>query len=87
MWNDRFSFRRLFDDDDFDKEFAKVEEMLNKMLRTAKDENIQSLKTSFPYEIDAIASRRSGTNGGGGDSHVTERLVSQMLTDRWIGRS
>jgi thiaminase len=47
MWNDRFSFRRLFDDDDFDKEFAKAEEMLNKMLRTVKDENIQSLKKVF----------------------------------------
>lgn len=49
MWNDQFSFRRLFDNDDFDQEFAKTEEMLNKMLRTVKDENIQSLKTSFPY--------------------------------------
>jgi transitional endoplasmic reticulum ATPase len=36
----------------------------------------------FFDEIDAIAPRRSGTNGGGGgDSHVTERLVSQMLTE------
>jgi transitional endoplasmic reticulum ATPase len=34
----------------------------------------------FFDEIDAIAPRRSGTNGGG-DSHVTERLVSQMLTE------
>src|SRR5215204_2975464 len=33
----------------------------------------------FFDEIDAIAPRRSGTNGG--DSHVTERLVSQMLTE------
>ena len=34
----------------------------------------------FFDEMDAIAPRRSGTNGGG-DSHVTERLVSQMLTE------
>ncbi|HEX2405765.1 MAG TPA: CDC48 family AAA ATPase [Nitrososphaeraceae archaeon] len=33
----------------------------------------------FFDEIDAIAPRRSGANGG--DSHVTERLVSQMLTE------
>ena len=33
----------------------------------------------FFDEIDAIAPRRSGTNGG--DSNVTERLVSQMLTE------
>src|SRR5215203_1514959 len=33
----------------------------------------------FFDEIDSIAPRRSGTNGG--DSHVTERLVSQMLTE------
>jgi transitional endoplasmic reticulum ATPase len=33
----------------------------------------------FFDEIDAIAPRRSGTSGG--DSHVTERLVSQMLTE------
>ncbi|HJU60125.1 MAG TPA: CDC48 family AAA ATPase [Nitrososphaeraceae archaeon] len=33
----------------------------------------------FFDEIDAVAPRRSGTNGG--DSHVTERLVSQMLTE------
>jgi transitional endoplasmic reticulum ATPase len=36
----------------------------------------------FFDEIDAIAPRRSGYDGGGGgDSHVTERLVSQMLTE------
>jgi transitional endoplasmic reticulum ATPase len=36
----------------------------------------------FFDEIDAIAPRRSGSDGaGGGDSHVTERLVSQMLTE------
>ncbi|MGZ5501039.1 MAG: AAA family ATPase, partial [Nitrososphaeraceae archaeon] len=33
----------------------------------------------FFDEIDAIAPRRSGSDGGG--SHVTERLVSQMLTE------
>jgi len=33
----------------------------------------------FFDEIDAIAPRRSGSDGG--DSHVTERLVSQMLTE------
>ena len=34
----------------------------------------------FFDEIDAIAPRRSGSDGGG-DSHVTERIVSQMLTE------
>ncbi|HEX6646872.1 MAG TPA: CDC48 family AAA ATPase [Nitrososphaeraceae archaeon] len=34
----------------------------------------------FFDEIDAIAPRRSGSDNGG-DSHVTERLVSQMLTE------
>src|SRR5215203_4827315 len=33
----------------------------------------------FFDEIDSIAPRRSGSDGG--DSHVTERLVSQMLTE------
>ena len=33
----------------------------------------------FFDEIDAIAPRRSGSDGG--DSHVTQRLVSQMLTE------
>ena len=36
----------------------------------------------FFDEIDAIAPRRGG--GLGGDSHVTERLISQLLTEtRW----
>ena len=33
----------------------------------------------FFDEIDAIAPRRGG--GLGGDSHVTERLISQLLTE------
>jgi transitional endoplasmic reticulum ATPase len=35
----------------------------------------------FFDELDAIAPRRGGGSDGGGDSHVTERVISQMLTE------
>ena len=48
MWNEQFNFKRLFDDD-FEREFAAAEEMLNMMLKTVKDKDLQSLKDNFPY--------------------------------------
>jgi transitional endoplasmic reticulum ATPase len=35
----------------------------------------------FFDELDAIAPRRGGGGSDGGDSHVTERVISQMLTE------
>lgn len=47
MWKEPFSFRRLFDD--LDREFATAEEMLNRMVRTVREGDIQPLKGNFPY--------------------------------------
>jgi HSP20 family protein len=46
-WNEQFNFKRLFDD--LDREFTTAQEMLNMMLKTVKDEDLQSLKDNFPY--------------------------------------
>jgi transitional endoplasmic reticulum ATPase len=35
----------------------------------------------FFDELDSVAPRRSGGEGGAGDSHVAERVVSQLLTE------
>lgn len=35
----------------------------------------------FFDELDSVAPRRAGGEGGGGDSHVAERIVSQLLTE------
>jgi hypothetical protein len=47
MWNEQFNFKKLFDDSD--REFVTAEEMLNMMIKTVKDEDLQSLKDNFPY--------------------------------------
>ena len=47
MWIEQFNFKRLFDE--FEREFAAAEEMLNMMPITVKDKDLQSLKDNFPY--------------------------------------
>jgi HSP20 family protein len=47
MWKETFSFKKLFDD--FDREFATAEEMLNRRFKSVREGDAQSFKGDFPY--------------------------------------
>ena len=48
MWRERDDFRGSLSEE-FDREFAEAEEMLNRMFKTVKGMRPEELATSFPY--------------------------------------